>query len=49
MMADAYATALMVMPFDESKALIESNNSLAAYWILSSDGGQLEEVFSSRW
>ena len=49
MMADAYATALMVMPFVESKALIESNNGLAAYWILSSDGGQLEEVFSSRW
>ena len=48
MIADAYATALMVMPFAESKTLIESNNSLSAYWILSSDEG-MEEVFSSNW
>ena len=49
MLADAYATALMVMPFDQGKALIESNNSLSAYWILSSNEGQFQEVFSSRW
>ena len=48
MLADAYATALMVMPFAESKKLIESNNSLSAYWILSSDEG-MKEVFSSNW
>ncbi len=49
MLADAYATALMVMPFDQGKTLIESNTSLSAYWILSSTEGQFEEVFSSRW
>ncbi|MGB2171681.1 MAG: FAD:protein FMN transferase [Flavobacteriaceae bacterium] len=48
MTADAYATALMIMPFDRGKAMIEANPKLAAYWIVSK-GRKVEEVFSSRW
>ncbi len=47
MIADAYATALMVMPFEESKALIESEANLEAYWIIENEGGAIEEVLSS--
>ena len=47
MLADAYATALMVMPFEESKALIESETSLEAYWIIESETGAIEEIISS--
>lgn len=48
MTADAYATALMVIPFEASKALIESDESLEAYWILA-EADQLREVYSSGW
>lgn len=48
MTADAYATALMVMPFEQSQLLIENNPTLAAYWIIAGPNG-LEEVFSSNW
>jgi thiamine biosynthesis lipoprotein len=48
MTADAFATALMVMPFEQSKKLIEQDPSLSAYWILTGPKG-LEEVFSSNW
>ena len=48
MTADAYATALMVMPFERGKALVESQPELSAYWILAK-GTALEEVQSSRW
>ena len=45
--ADAYATALMVMPFDASKTLIEAEDELEAYWIIENEGGTIEEVLSS--
>lgn len=48
MTADAYATSLMVMPFEQGKALIEADPSLSAYWILANGSG-IEEVTSSRW
>ena len=48
MTADAYATSLMVMPFERGKALIEADPSLSAYWILANGSG-IEEVTSSRW
>ena len=34
MLADAYATALMAMPFDKGKALIDSLNEVEALWVL---------------
>lgn len=46
MTADAYATALMVMPLEKSKALIEQNPDLEAYWIVADSLGGVEEVFS---
>ena len=48
MTADAYATSLMVMSFEQGKALIESDPSLSAYWILAKGAGT-QEVTSSRW
>ena len=48
MTADAYATSLMVMSFEQGKALIEADSSLSAYWILAK-GAETEEVTSSRW
>jgi len=48
MTADAYATSLMVMPFERGKAMIEADPSLSAYWILAKGTGT-EEVASSRW
>ena len=47
MKADAYATALMVMPLQQAKVLIEKQPSLEAYWILSDSLGRVKEVFSS--
>ena len=46
MTADAYATALMVMPFEQSKALISNRPELEAYWILADSLGGVKEVFS---
>jgi len=48
MTADAYATALMVMPFEKSKMLIEADVRLEAYWILA-EGDALREAYSSGW
>jgi thiamine biosynthesis lipoprotein len=47
MKADAYATALMVMPLQQAKLLIEKQPSLEAYWILSDSLGKVKEIFSS--
>lgn len=47
-LADAYATAFMVMGLEESKALIESGKlSLEAYFIYENSQGQLETYFTS--
>ena len=48
MTADAWATALMVMPFRLSKSIIESIEGIDAYWILSKQNGY-DEIFSSNW
>ena len=48
MTADAYATALMVMPFGQAKQLIDDNPELAAYWIIA-DAGGLSEIYSNNW
>ena len=45
MKADAYATALMVMPLQQAKVLIEKQPSLEAYWILSDSLGKVKEIF----
>ena len=47
MIADAYATALMVMPFTDSMALIECESNLEAYWIIENEDGGVEEIVSS--
>ena len=47
MIADAFATALMVMPYEEGKALIENEADLEAYWIIEDEEGKTKEVFSS--
>jgi len=48
MTADAWATALMIMPVELSKSVIESIEDVDAYWILSNKTG-FDEIFSSNW
>ena len=40
--ADAYATAFMVMGFEKAKLLVESNDDLEAFFIVSNDDGNYE-------
>ena len=47
MEADAFATALMVMPLEKSRALIERESNLEAYWIVETEDGTVEELYSS--
>jgi len=48
MTADAYATALMVMPLDKSMEMIESLPNIEAYWITASQDS-IKEYFSKGW
>ena len=48
MTADAWATALMIMPIELSKSIIESIEDVDAYWVLSNYSGY-DEIFSSNW
>ena len=48
MTADAWATALMIMPIELSKNVIESIEDVDAYWILSNKTS-FDEIFSSNW
>ena len=48
MTADAYATALMVLPFEKSKALIERLSQIEAYWVTSLNDS-IQEHFSTGW
>ncbi len=48
MTADAYATALMVMPLEEGKKLISSLKNIEAYWIVS-EKDSIQEIFSKGW
>ena len=48
MTADAYATALMVLPFEKSKALIEGLPQIEAYWVTSLNDS-IQEHFSTGW
>jgi len=41
--ADAYATALMVMPFEKTKALLKENPGIEAYIIVADKDGDLSE------
>lgn len=46
MTADAYATALMVMPLAQSQALINSSPELEAYWIVADSLEGIKELYS---
>jgi thiamine biosynthesis lipoprotein len=48
MTADAYATALMVLPLEEGQELIASATNLEAYWIVS-QGSTTLEVTTKGW
>src|SRR5690606_5104107 len=41
--ADAYATALMVMPFEKTKAFLKQNSEIEAYIIVADKDGDLSE------
>ena len=44
MLADAYATALMTMPFEKGKILINSLNNVEAMWVLAVKDSVVVEV-----
>ena len=44
--ADAWATALMVMTFDEGRKKINSLDKLEAFWILSDQDGNLNQHYT---
>ena len=44
--ADAWATALMVMTFDEGRKKINSVDKLEAFWILSGQDGNLNQRYT---
>ena len=46
MIADAYATSLMVMPFEMGKQLIENDPELEALWIV--DENEKNKTISSE-
>lgn len=48
MTADAYATALMVLPFEKSKVLIDRLPNIEAYWIIASKD-TIQEFYSRGW
>ena len=49
MTADAWATALMVMPLEKGKALIENDPQLEALWTLVDEGEKIKSVESQNW
>ncbi len=48
MTADAFATALMVMPIELGKKIVNDNDFIEAYWVIS-NGDEINEVFSKKW
>ncbi|MAG18935.1 MAG: thiamine biosynthesis protein ApbE [Flavobacteriaceae bacterium] len=49
MTADAWATALMVMPLEKGKALIENDPQLEALWTVVDEGEKIKSVESQNW
>ena len=49
MTADAWATALMVMPLEKGKALIEKDPQLEALWTVVDEGEKIKSVESQNW
>mgnify|MGYP001062694562 CR=1 FL=1 len=47
MLADAYATASMVLGYEKAKTLIEKNPDLEAYFIYTNEQGELETFISA--
>ena len=48
MIADAYATSLMVMPYEKGKALVDRELDLEAFWIIENEDGSIEQHFSKK-
>ena len=46
MNADAYATAMMVMGLEKSKALAEKLNNIDAFFIFANEAGELETFYT---
>ena len=46
--ADAFATALMVMPLNLGLEIVNNFNDLNAYWIVA-EKDSIKEVFSNKW
>ena len=48
MTADAWATSLMILSLDQGLEIIENDEGLEAFWIVSTENG-IEPIFSSGW
>ena len=49
MTADAWATALMVMPLEKGKVLVESHPQLEALWTVIDEERKIKSVKSDNW
>ena len=48
MIADAYATSLMIMPYEKGKALVDRELDIEAFWIIENEDGLIEQYFSKN-
>lgn len=49
MTADAWATALMILPLQKGQELIAQHKELEAYWVVADEAGGVKEYFSNGW
>ena len=49
MTADAWATALMVMPLNESVTKIKDRFGIEAFWVVADEQDGIEEIYSEKW
>ena len=49
MSADAWATALMLLPLNRGQSIVEATANLDAYWVVAAEAGNMVEEFSENW
>ena len=47
--ADAWATALMLLPLHRGQSIVEATADLDAYWMVATEAGDVVEKFSENW
>ena len=49
MSADAWATALMLLPLHRGQSIVQETADLDAYWMVATEAGDMVEEFSENW